>query len=241
MTEPNRPENHTGTNGNASNMLWIFRQILVNTMRRTRLAQSSVQPIRVAEPKVASGEAQFLPPITTLPSSCFAEDESNGTASRSMVYTLLGSRRTLYIVALLYAAYRFYGLLAYPYWVDEFYTASVAGLKWSGLFRQVAAEVVHLPGFYLILKVWRYLVGDSLLLLRALPFLLSLALFPFLRRLVCGFRRSPQAQNLCLFLFAFNPVLCHHSFFIRMYGLLLVLAILSLLFFRRWLGSGALM
>src|SRR5437764_10434017 len=75
----------------------------------------------------------------------------------------------------LYVAARLWRLTASCLWFDEIFSVHAARHTWSGLWRFAAADLIHPPLFYALLKLWTEAGGESLLWLRLFPALTSIA------------------------------------------------------------------
>ncbi|HYE14133.1 MAG TPA: hypothetical protein VD968_06810 [Pyrinomonadaceae bacterium] len=137
----------------------------------------------------------------------------------------------------LYAAPRLRGLTDSCLWFDELFGVHAARHDWGGLWRFVAADLIHPPLFYALLKIWAAAGGESLLWLRLFPALTSVAaLVPFL--LLARELRLPRAAaGLALLLAAANGYLIKYAQEVRMYGLLLLLSLFSLWLLARLLAA----
>lgn len=143
---------------------------------------------------------------------------------------------TLFLVAL-YVAARLWRLTANCLWFDEIFSVHSARHTWGGLWRFAAADLIHPPLFYALLKVWVALGGESLLWLRLFPALTSFAaLVPFFL-LARELRLGARATQVALLLMAADGYLVKYAQEVRMYSLLLALALLSLWLFARLRNS----
>ena len=140
-------------------------------------------------------------------------------------------------LALVYVALRLWRLTDSCLWFDEIFGVHAARHPWADMLRFVAADAIHPPLFYALLKVWTAAGGESLLWLRLLPVALSAAaLAPLL--LLCRELRLANAEtNLALLLFALNGHLVKYAHEVRMYALLLLLALCSLWLVVRFANS----
>src|ERR687886_2082712 len=85
------------------------------------------------------------------------------------------------LLVALYAAVRLWRLTATCLWFDEIFSVHAARHTWAGLWSFAAADLIHPPLFYALLKLWIAAGGESLLWLRLFPALASVAaLVPFL-------------------------------------------------------------
>jgi hypothetical protein len=118
-------------------------------------------------------------------------------------------------------------------WFDEIFSIHAARHAWSELVHFVAADIIHPPFFYALLKVWIAIGGQSVTWLRILPALLGIAaIVPF--TLLCRELKLKATEiNLALLLLAVNGYLIKYAQEVRMYSLLFFLSVCSLwLFFR---------
>src|SRR5690348_687182 len=77
---------------------------------------------------------------------------------------------------------RFFQVGAQSYWNDEGISLGLAGRDVPTILASAAADI-HPPGYYLLLKGWHALTGDSEFALRAFSALAGLALVALLYRL----------------------------------------------------------
>lgn len=119
---------------------------------------------------------------------------------------------------------------------DEVFSLLAARQDWSGLWATAGRDISHPPLFYLMLKAWILVGGESLLWLRLLPALIAAsAVVPFL--LLCRERRlGPFVTSLALFLWAANGLLIYYAQHLRDFILLQALSVWSLWFLARWAG-----
>ena len=141
-------------------------------------------------------------------------------------------------LGVLYAAVRLWRLDASCLWFDEIFSVHAAGHDWSSLFWFVAQDLIHPPLFYVVLKFWIACGGESVYWLRLLPVVFSvLAIFPFIR-LCKELKLSNAVTLLALFLLAVNGSLIKYTQTVRMYSMLMFLAVLSLWLFARFFNRG---
>jgi len=140
-------------------------------------------------------------------------------------------------LVLLYVGARLWRLASTCLWFDELFGIHAARHEWGDLWRFVAADLIHPPLFYALLKVWAAAGGESLWWLRLFPALVSVAaLVPFLL-LARELRLGAAATNLALLVAAVNGYLIKYAQEVRMYGLLLLLTLTSLWLFARLLNA----
>ena len=163
--------------------------------------------------------------------------ESRQPASQHSASRIPKSAIVTAALVCLYAAVRLWRLTASCLWFDEIFSVHAVRHTWSGLWRFAAADLIHPPLFYALLKVWTAAGGESLLWLRLFPALTSIAaLVPFLL-LARELRLGNEATSLALLLAASNGLLIKYAQELRMYSLLLLLTLTSLWLFARLLDS----
>jgi hypothetical protein len=141
------------------------------------------------------------------------------------------------LLVCLYAAARLWRLTAACLWFDEIFGVHAARHTWAGLWRFVAADLIHPPLFYALLKVWAAAGGESLLWLRLFPALASIAAVVPLLLLARELRLGAWATNAALLVAAANGYLVKYAQEVRMYGLLLLFTLTSLWLFARLLNT----
>ena len=123
-------------------------------------------------------------------------------------------------------------------WFDELFGLHAARHAWDELPRFVALDLVHPPLFYLLLKVWVGVGGESVWWLRLLPAVVSsLAVVP-LALLARELRLTTRAAALALALAATSGFLVKYAQEVRMYAPLLLLASCSLWLLARYCRAG---
>ena len=134
----------------------------------------------------------------------------------------------------LFVATRLWDLAAYSLWTDEIFSLIAVRYDWSGLIAFVVEDVNHPPLFYLLLKLWIEIGGESLLWLKLFPALTSIAtIIPFF--LLCRELKLQAAEiNLALVLMAVNGYLVYYAQEVRMYSLLVFFTVCSLWLFARF-------
>jgi hypothetical protein len=144
------------------------------------------------------------------------------------------------LLVCLYTGARLRGLAATCLWFDEIFSVHVARHAWGGLWRFAAADLIHPPLFYALLKLWTDAGGETLHWLRLFPALISIAaLIPFLL-LARELRLAASATNIALLLTASNGYLIKYAQEVRMYSLLMLLTLTSLWLFAKLFNSARL-
>ena len=138
-----------------------------------------------------------------------------------------------WIIAAVFIAARFWRLTSYGLFGDEVFTLWTADQHWKSLFASVVGDVVHPPLFYVLLKLWIGIGGQTISWLKLLPVLFSIgSLVPFFF-LCCELKLHATVMNLALWLMAVNGFLISHSQELRMYSLLLFLTLGSFWLFAK--------
>lgn len=132
------------------------------------------------------------------------------------------------LAAVVFVAARFWHLTSYGLFGDEVFTLWTSAQNWSNVLSSVIEDVVHPPLFYVLLKLWIDIGGQSLVWIKLLPVLLSIvSIIPFL--LLCrALKINMFATALALWMMAVNNFLITHAQEPRMYSLLLLLVLFSL-------------
>jgi hypothetical protein len=134
-----------------------------------------------------------------------------------------------------YVVLRSWRLTEHGLWFDEVFSVQAARLSWSSLMPFLAADAVHPPLFYALLKLWVSVGGTGLLWLKLLPVLLSgIALVP-IYLLSRDLKLTLGDSAVLLWLMTVNVYLVHHAQELRMYSLLFSLTLLSVWLFLSFL------
>lgn len=164
---------------------------------------------------------------------------SSGTSSRRGRFDrafLLLSLPAAAAVALT-ALTRAWGLDDTCLWFDEIFGVHAARHEWGDMWRFLAADLVHPPLFYALLKIWIAVGGESLLWLRLFSVVLSVMSVAPLVLLARELRLTRASIVVSLILFASNGYLIKYAREVRMYSLALALSLASLYLFARLLNS----
>lgn len=144
----------------------------------------------------------------------------------------------LSLICLAYILLRWWHLTDSCLWFDEIFSVHAAEHDWANLFWFVAQDLIHPPFFYVLLKLWIAIGGESLFWLRFFPVFFSIiALIPFY--LLC---RQLKLKNptiaLALTFLAASGSLIKYAQEVRMYSLLLCLSLFSMWLVARFLNVG---
>jgi hypothetical protein len=134
-----------------------------------------------------------------------------------------------------FAAYlRLAGLGDESFWMDEGYTMAYTGLPFTKMIAYIATRDVHPPLYYILIKFWRTL-GDSEAFLRLPSAVFGIAAVAYMWSLVKEHWGTAAATASSLLL-ATSEVAIWYSQENRMYSLVLLLTVLSLRFFLRFVA-----
>jgi hypothetical protein len=144
------------------------------------------------------------------------------------------------IAFLTFVAARLWHLSATCLWFDEVFSVHAARHGWSEMFKFVAADIIHPPLFYAVLKIWIGIGGESLVRLRLLSVLLAAATIAPFFFLCRELNLKPKERNLAFTLIAVSGFLVKYTQEVRMYSLLLFLSVTSIWLFVRFVRNSRL-
>lgn len=134
----------------------------------------------------------------------------------------------------LYAGLRVLNFAGNDLWSDEVFSVLTARLDWAAMFAALINDAVHPPLFYILLKSWILLGGESAAWLRLFPIIVSiltlLPLYLLCRRLNLTLFES----SIAVVLIAVNGFFLDYAFDLRMYGLVQLLTLSSLWLFAKF-------
>lgn len=143
----------------------------------------------------------------------------------------------LSVALIVFIAARLWRLTSHCLWFDEIFSIHAARHDWLEMAKFAAADFVHPPLFYAVLKIWVFIGGESVVWLRTLPLLFSIAtLIPFW--FLCReLNLKPAERNLALLLMGVSHYLITYAQEIRMYSPLWFFSVASLWLFVRFLKA----
>ncbi len=118
----------------------------------------------------------------------------------------------------------------YSYWADEAYTALVVVQPWDAYWKTLL-EDVHPPLYWLVLKPWAMVAGNSELALRYPSILFALGCLALFIALIRRMFPEKGVESLLGFLLALSPAFLLYAPMARYYSISLFLFLLSTLFF----------
>ena len=157
-------------------------------------------------------------------------------------YYEIDSRSSLllfFVVVALFIAARIWRLTDSCLWFDEIFSIHAARYDWKQMLQFVAADLIHPPLFYALLKIWIAIGGEALLWLRFLSVLLSVAAIVPIVLLCRALKLNSWQTSLALALLAVNGYLIKYAQEVRMYSLLFLLTCISLWLFVRFAASAS--
>ncbi len=132
------------------------------------------------------------------------------------------------MAALAFGIVRLPELTRSPLWFDELFSVGVAGLPFTDAMRRIIADHTNPPLFYLLLKGWMAIGGESDQWVRLLPCVLAMLLGAAMVWLAREARVGGAAGALAVALAAASPLLVDLANEVRGYSLLALLSCLSL-------------
>lgn len=133
---------------------------------------------------------------------------------------------------------RLYQLGDRSIWFDEAFSGRIVQFSFSEMYQRLS-EDIHPPAYYTILKLWRYLVGDSIFMLRLLSVLFSTAAillaYQLTQSLVQTFFQNGKSRLsdartaglIAAAIFAVNFFQIRQAWELRMYSMGIMLTLLS--------------
>lgn len=126
-------------------------------------------------------------------------------------------------------------------WYDEAFTAIVIKKEWSEMLRVVLQDKVHPPTYYIIIKAWSIIFGETIFSLRAFSMLFGLMLIPLAYLTSTSFfnelTSKKQAGLYSALFFTFSPFFITYSVEARSYTILAFLGMLTLFAYSKYLES----
>lgn len=130
-------------------------------------------------------------------------------------------------VALAVGAVLRFPLLFDSLWYDEAFTVRLAGLNPS-LWMNAIMSDIHPPLYYVLLSLWRGMMGDSPFMMRFPSYLLSLATIYLIYRVARDLRHTDTTAGIAALLVALMPASIYYGAEARAYALITVLVLLGL-------------
>ena len=112
--------------------------------------------------------------------------------------------RWLLLIIIAGAILRLYNLTAISLWHDEAFSALLIRYPWGEMFHRIALDV-HPPMYYVFLRFWHYIFGDSLWSLRGFSAVFSIGLIPLAYGFVKSAFKNEKAALVAALLIAVSP------------------------------------
>lgn len=137
-----------------------------------------------------------------------------------------------------YVLLRLRGLTDGCLWFDEIFSVHAATMGFSELLGFVRLDLIHPPLFYILLKFWIMIGGESFAWLRFFPFLFSVATLIPIWLTMRELKLDASAVVGVIVFVGVNGALIRYSQEVRMYAPLMFFSAFSLWFFTRFFLLG---
>ncbi len=138
----------------------------------------------------------------------------------------------LAIILIIGTVLRFYHNLGISLWHDEAFSALLINYHWGEMFYRIGLDV-HPPMYYIFLRVWHYVFGDSLLSLRSFTVFFSVATIWASWLFVKEAFKNEKAAIWVALLVALNPFQIQYATEARMYTMGAFFAVLAAYFLAK--------
>ena len=137
-------------------------------------------------------------------------------------------------IFLLFLSARLFNLSKYGLWFDEILSLTWVRLGWNSLFETIVKDFVHPPLFYVLLKLWIIVGGESLTWLKIFPLIFAVAALAPLYLLCRELKISPMEFCLALIFISLNSYLIYYAQELRMYSMAVFFSLLSMWLFIKF-------
>lgn len=142
----------------------------------------------------------------------------------------------LLVIILVGLLLRFYNNTTISLWHDEAFSALYIKYPWGEMMYRIGLDV-HPPLYYIVLRFWHYLFGDSLLALRSFSIVTGAAIIPVAYAFVKKAFHNHRAALIVALLTAINPFQLEYVTEVRMYTFGALLAVSAAYFLVRSLQT----
>ncbi len=142
----------------------------------------------------------------------------------------------LFLLILLGTTLRVYHNVDISLWHDEAFSALLIKYPWQEMFYRIGLDV-HPPAYYIFLRLWHYIFGDSLWSLRGFSIFFSAALIPLSYEFVRAAFKNGRAALWAALLIALNPFQIQFVTEARMYTMGAFFALLAGYFLMKALNA----
>ena len=155
----------------------------------------------------------------------------------------MNSRKAIRLVVVssiltIYVLIRFWKLTDSCLWFDEIFSVHAAEHDWGSILAFVAADLVHPPLFYLLLRIWILVGGNGLFWLRLFPVVFSVTAIVPLIFLLRELKANYLTVVTAIGFLAINGSLIKYSQEVRMYSMFFFLSLTSIWLFARYFNRG---
>lgn len=142
----------------------------------------------------------------------------------------------LILILLGATALRFWNLTAISLWHDEAFSALLIKYNWSEMLYRISLDV-HPPMYYIFLRFWHYIFGDSLLALRGMSVFFGVGSSLLAYLFVNTAFKNKKAALIAALLVAINPFQVQYVTEARMYTMGAFFALLAAYFLTKALRT----
>ncbi len=150
----------------------------------------------------------------------------------SRVTTFIKNNIWLVLIIALAIGLRLFHLTAISLWHDEAFSALLIKYPWGEMIRRIGLDV-HPPMYYIFLRLWHYLLGDSLWSLRGFSAFFGVLTIPATYLLVKQVFKNHRAALIAALLIAISPFQLQYVTEARMYTMGAFFAITAALFLSK--------
>ncbi|MBC7319482.1 flippase-like domain-containing protein [bacterium] len=147
--------------------------------------------------------------------------------------SLINNKLILIFITALGGFVRFYNIGSRSLWLDEAITVNLAWSSIKDIILNRASTGIHPPLYFILIRIWILIFGDSEMALRSFSAIFSTISIPIIY-LFTSRVFDPAIAVISSLLFALSPFQLYYSQEARMYPLLTFLFILSLYLLYRW-------
>jgi len=149
---------------------------------------------------------------------------------------LINNKLVPLLIIILGGLIRFYNIGVRSLWLDEAITVNLAQSSIRDIILNRASTGIHPPLYFIFIRIWILIFGDSEIALRSFSATLSTLSIPLIYMLTNKVF-DPATAIISLLLFAFSPFQLYYSQEARMYPLLTFFFVLSMYLLYRWSNS----
>lgn len=133
-----------------------------------------------------------------------------------------------------YVAWCLFFIINRDIWYDESFTGILVKLDWSVFWQKVINDI-HPPLYYFLLKIFTFIFGTKLVVLRSFSLICHLFGIVVFFKVINDFLINRTEKVFLLFIYAINPFLLGYAVEARMYILLNLFVLLITYYFLKYL------